>query len=1071
MKTFSTILFAFAFCLFWLPDAGAQDWTIYNGDVLPNDESLDRPFVTSSGSYNAEENSIVDGNILQMDISESTGTTQTQFYWRMRFDTEPVIDLDELTVVFRAKGNPDRAMALDLDVHFKDLRSRVSIFNGTNLADIRNGTGDDVTLDVDVTEWNTYRFTMNATETRLYVNEETDPSLVFTPQAAVSGNSHFRFGDGDSGNDMGAQIDWVAWDVTGAYSPSDQSLPSELVVTPLGDWVIYNADELPEEADPAWIPSNGSGTTWAIEADTDWAGNNLLALDGADASGMYKTADFDSETSAITVVMRAKAKDLAAERLTDIDIHVNGFRDQLNIRSNGTLSLQRSGESVDLSGSLDVTEWNIYRMTIDASSGTEGVVNIYLNEDPTPVLTATTTQATGDRYFRFGDGNSSPTYSAYVDFVAWDLSGTFSPEQTRLPTALTNPPLGEWIVYEANELPEAADPAWIPSNGSGTTWAVEGDPDKADNNLLALDGADASGMYKTADFDVATSAITVVMKVKAKDLGADRLTDIDIHVNGFRDQLNIRSNGTLSLQRSGESVDLSGSLDVTEWNTYRMTIDASSGTEGIVNIYLNEDPTPVLTATTTQATGDNYFRFGDGNGGPTYSAYVDFITWDVSGAYSPEQTRLPDHLTGAIVDDVEPTISTSGTLAALIQDLGFSDDNTVESYTVSGSNLEGDITITPPVNFEVSLNETDWFANDSPLVLAHTDGTVEETTIFVRLNATEVGEFSAEISHISEGADEQLVAVSGTTVDLVPEISLTESLEEFVKNLSSPVSSQNYRVSGQNLKGSITVTAPDDFEISGDEENWGSEIVIDAEERIVTNRIVYVRLSATALGSYSGDISHTATDAEDVNLAVSGEVIPDPGITVTGELTAFSQGLGTPSEPQTYTIMGANLAGNIEISLPEGFEISFNGQVWLPSLSLAPIGGNVAEMTLYVRLNALAQGDSEGEIVHSSAGVDAVSLSVSGTTGPGLVTSLDEAAMRFNLWPNPSSDRIIFERGNASSRAQLTIHSLSGQIVSSNKFESGRSNLEIDINTLPQGVYLIEYVDDSRNQILKFIKE
>src|SRR5690606_19951229 len=178
---------------------------------------------------------------------------------------------------------------------------------------------------VDVTEWNTYRFTMNATETRLYVNEETDPSLVFTPQAAVSGNSHFRFGDGDSGNDMGAQIDWVAWDVTGAYSPSDQSLPSELVVTPLGDWVIYNADELPEEADPAWIPSNGSGTTWAIEADADWAGNNLLALDGADASGMYKTADFDSETSAITVVVRAKAKDLAAERLTDIDIHVNGF--------------------------------------------------------------------------------------------------------------------------------------------------------------------------------------------------------------------------------------------------------------------------------------------------------------------------------------------------------------------------------------------------------------------------------------------------------------------------------------------------------------------------------------------------------------------------------------------------------------------------------------------------------------------------------------------------------------------------------------------------------------------------
>src|SRR5690606_19517547 len=117
-----------------------------------------------------------------------------QFLWRMNFASHEIA-VDDLTIVIRAKGNPERDMALDLDMHYNDIRSRVSVINGTNLARIRNGSGTDVTLDVDVTQWNIYRFVMSAQETNLYVNENPIPAMTFTPAAAVSGNRHFRIGD------------------------------------------------------------------------------------------------------------------------------------------------------------------------------------------------------------------------------------------------------------------------------------------------------------------------------------------------------------------------------------------------------------------------------------------------------------------------------------------------------------------------------------------------------------------------------------------------------------------------------------------------------------------------------------------------------------------------------------------------------------------------------------------------------------------------------------------------------------------------------------------------------------
>lgn len=128
------------------------------------------------------------------------------------------------------------------------------------------------------------------------------------------------------------------------------------------------------------------------------------------------------------------------------------------------------------------------------------------------------------------------------------------------------------------------------------------------------------------------------------------------------------------------------------------------------------------------------------------------------------------HNTDTVLISSKQTITTSSTsISAFAQQLGTPTD--VKSYTVSGVNLTGNVTITPPVNFEISDDGgTTWYTNVSPLTLTPTSGVLSIKTIAVRLNATALGDYSGNILHTSDNADDINVAVSGTTslIVLVP---------------------------------------------------------------------------------------------------------------------------------------------------------------------------------------------------------------------------------------------------------------------------------------------------------------
>lgn len=144
---------------------------------------------------------------------------------------------------------------------------------------------------------------------------------------------------------------------------------------------------------------------------------------------------------------------------------------------------------------------------------------------------------------------------------------------------------------------------------------------------------------------------------------------------------------------------------------------------------------------------------------PAGSIYYYYLSASKAGAAT--------HITDTIQISSKPTITTTSALGSFSQGLGT--PSASQGYTVSAVNLIDNLTITPPVNYEVSANGgSTWFTNASPLVIAPLANTVANTTILVRLNAGALGTYSGNIVHTSSGADPVSIAVTGTTSAAAP---------------------------------------------------------------------------------------------------------------------------------------------------------------------------------------------------------------------------------------------------------------------------------------------------------------
>jgi gliding motility-associated-like protein len=140
--------------------------------------------------------------------------------------------------------------------------------------------------------------------------------------------------------------------------------------------------------------------------------------------------------------------------------------------------------------------------------------------------------------------------------------------------------------------------------------------------------------------------------------------------------------------------------------------------------------------------------------------------------------------------------------------------------------------------------------------------------------------------------------------------------------------------------------------------------VLDVNDQPTGEAYLFVFPGFESVFPGSGDVSTASSGVSDVLNVV---LLESPRINVTGTLTAVAGCGGQASTPQTLTVDGANLLGNINITAPTGYEISLSsGSGYTSSLSIAPVSGTVPATTVYVRLTATAVNGATGDVVFTS---------------------------------------------------------------------------------------------------------
>ena len=133
-------------------------------------------------------------------------------------------------------------------------------------------------------------------------------------------------------------------------------------------------------------------------------------------------------------------------------------------------------------------------------------------------------------------------------------------------------------------------------------------------------------------------------------------------------------------------------------------------------------------------------------------------------------------------------------------------------------------------------------------------------------------------------------ATNTFTVITVPTITATGTLNALNTVYGTASTSTQFAVSGVNMQAGILVTPPAGFEVSANNTTFTNTVTIGAAGMIASTP-VYLRLkNTTAVGSYSGNIVLTSTDAVNVNKATVASTVTAAPLTVTANQVTKTYG-------------------------------------------------------------------------------------------------------------------------------------------------------------------------------------
>lgn len=255
-----------------------------------------------------------------------------------------------------------------------------------------------------------------------------------------------------------------------------------------------------------------------------------------------------------------------------------------------------------------------------------------------------------------------------------------------------------------------------------------------------------------------------------------------------------------------------------------------------------------------------------------------------------------------------------------------------------------------------------------------------------------IGYFNAAQIRVASADDITLIV----TPDPVLNLSTTE-LNDFRYMLGEgPSAAKNFTISGSNLTGDVTMTAPANFELS----ILPSSGYFDSDELSPVNgtlneTTVYVRMKAgLEVGEYTGNINIVCGELSET-IALTGTVTRQPSVltanptSLSGFTYEYEQ--GGPSEVASFLISGDHLTSNVAIYPSESFEVSTLPATLFrpenPAMVYIPNSGHFFDISISVRMKAGLDAGTYNERIYAvSEDTDTLFINVSGTVTGGQPT-------------------------------------------------------------------------------------
>ena len=410
--------------------------------------------------------------------------------------------------------------------------------------------------------------------------------------------------------------------------------------------------------------------------------------------------------------------------------------------------------------------------------------------------------------------------------------------------------------------------------------------------------------------------------------------------------------------------------------------------------------------TGTSANGVFWVRFKSGKSDGTYTS-----TRQVSGGGA--STSL--YLEGTKIATSTFSVTPASMSFTYILGAGPSASQAA-SYSGTVLSADGTFIITGTADFEVSLNSTTGFT--SSISMPYT-GTSTSGIFYIRLIAGRaVGSYGAQSVTMSNGTRSDTVSCTGSvTASSTPTLSSSPTSLSFTYvEGAGPSVSQSATYSGSALTsgGTISISAPSNFQISTDNSTFSSALSISYTGTSPSGSFYVRMISGLTVGSYGPQTITISGGGGSTSISASGSVtsVALPPVLTASPTSlsgfAYEEGSG-PSTTQTFTVSGSNLtpaSGNVTITPPTHYEISVTSATAgfsSSALTLAYTGfGTFASPTVWVRLKAgFNAGTFNGETISLSGGGSSATV-----TCNGVITAVDTSiTLYFTAFKNDVSSK------------------------------------------------------------------